>query len=805
MSTSGRPSANGWCSLEFVDASCEQVSNGCAMKNIFNTPVIFVVFACLTAFASSEVTASSFQAATTANKSGDFATALYESKIIPRDRGGLPQKLYWIDNERVLFAGFLGPAPTDPLAYDLMDWSKRKAGLYVWSLNQPASIYYKIGGVPGITYCADNGFVRFNGGYNLLPDGSSREGEMYGLTGQEKFVDTELENIERYPDLKQDHIEQYGHLRNLKGMRSVGRNLQCKYSFKIEMQGRNWTALLPAHGYIELTSARSRNDEKRKRSFVLYSPKDPKGIELPIPAREVSLQCRRYHSFLGAYLFSRKFSFGCNGPMHPSFKTTRTPYWIVWPDGGTERNSIPTGYWSEGIDFLTLTRKGLFFTSRKSTGSAAYLFNDGQVQRLFKGIVLYPETSPDGCKVAFSYADPSTSETRRDSLQPFQARVIDLCAGQKTIADNRATALREPKPLVKRGDARSQYKRGLRYYLGRGIQRDYAQAALWFRKAAEQSHAGAQFHLGVLYEQGRGIEQDYAQAVRWYRSAAEQGHVRAQSNLGSMYSWGRGVPKDKAEAQFWSSKAQAQRVRQKQARATKRARDKKISAKLSTITPDEFKKLMSTSIRNSSRQLGMRALTKAPDETFSSSVPWLKEHAAQFAPEFLYMLAMRSLKIDPDRAVFWWLVGRLRLVYDVVRCKDKTARSIVGAMDRQFRVMVGKMNLTSLKTSSDKLQAALDWDINNPPHKFPLLPTCLHGLDAMGLALKQSGLGKQRPFAGKSVGKHLPGHVGKTIILPTPKMGDQSQWLKPVSEHRRLLKETRDSYRRSIAKGQKRR
>jgi len=75
---------------------------------------------------------------------------LYESNIIPRDRGGEPQILYWIDNERVLFSGFLGPAPTDIVAYSFMDWSKRKPGLYVWGLNQPASIYYKIENVPGI-------------------------------------------------------------------------------------------------------------------------------------------------------------------------------------------------------------------------------------------------------------------------------------------------------------------------------------------------------------------------------------------------------------------------------------------------------------------------------------------------------------------------------------------------------------------------------------------------------------------------------------------------------------------------------
>ena len=72
-------------------------------------------------------------------------------------------------------------------------------------------------------------------------------------------------------------------------------------------------------------------------------------------------------------------------------------------------------------------------------------------------------------------------------------------------------------------DAEGYYQLGQKYRLGEGVKQDYARAAEWYRKAAEQGHAAAQGHLGVMYASGEGVKQDYAQAVEWYRKSAEQG------------------------------------------------------------------------------------------------------------------------------------------------------------------------------------------------------------------------------------------------------------------------------------------
>ncbi len=65
------------------------------------------------------------------------------------------------------------------------------------------------------------------------------------------------------------------------------------------------------------------------------------------------------------------------------------------------------------------------------------------------------------------------------------------------------------------------------YLNGQGVARDNAEAAKWYRKAAEQGDAGAQFNLGVMYGGGQGVPQDYAEAVKWFRKAADQGTANA--------------------------------------------------------------------------------------------------------------------------------------------------------------------------------------------------------------------------------------------------------------------------------------
>ena len=52
---------------------------------------------------------------------------------------------------------------------------------------------------------------------------------------------------------------------------------------------------------------------------------------------------------------------------------------------------------------------------------------------------------------------------------------------------------------------------------------DYATALRLLRPLADQGDAVAQYNLGVMHANGHGVPQNYAEAAKWYRLAADQG------------------------------------------------------------------------------------------------------------------------------------------------------------------------------------------------------------------------------------------------------------------------------------------
>lgn len=124
--------------------------------------------------------------------------------------------------------------------------------------------------------------------------------------------------------------------------------------------------------------------------------------------------------------------------------------------------------------------------------------------------------------------------------------------------DINSLSFEDVKKLAERGNAEAQNNLGYRYYNGKGVKRDYAEAVKWYRKSAEQGYAEAQYWLGLMYQWGKGVKQDYAEAIKWFLKSAEQGYAKAQYTLGISYHLGEGVKKDYAEAAKWYSKAAEQ-------------------------------------------------------------------------------------------------------------------------------------------------------------------------------------------------------------------------------------------------------
>ena len=125
------------------------------------------------------------------------------------------------------------------------------------------------------------------------------------------------------------------------------------------------------------------------------------------------------------------------------------------------------------------------------------------------------------------------------------------------VTQNHAEAAKWFRLAAEQGHAGAQLKLGDMHYRGVGVPRDHAEAAEWFRRAAEQGEEWAQHALGVLYETGEGVLQDYAESAKWLRLAAEQGNASAQFQLGLKYHYGKGVPQDYVVAHMWLNLAAA--------------------------------------------------------------------------------------------------------------------------------------------------------------------------------------------------------------------------------------------------------
>ena len=104
------------------------------------------------------------------------------------------------------------------------------------------------------------------------------------------------------------------------------------------------------------------------------------------------------------------------------------------------------------------------------------------------------------------------------------------------------------RPLAEEGDARAQFRLGVMYADGIGVDKNYKEAFKWYRLAAATGNSGAQRNIGIMFELGQDVEQNYKEALKWYRMSAEKGDIEAQWRYGNMYYFGNGVAKNYEEA-----------------------------------------------------------------------------------------------------------------------------------------------------------------------------------------------------------------------------------------------------------------
>ena len=139
-----------------------------------------------------------------------------------------------------------------------------------------------------------------------------------------------------------------------------------------------------------------------------------------------------------------------------------------------------------------------------------------------------------------------------NSLISLLAALCWLCSvsaeAKRDAPSENSSNVAEMQTKAAQGFVKQELELAAAYFAGRGVPKDLAQAAYWYRRAADQGNPAAQGYLGYLYSVGLGVPQDTAEAIRWYRRAASSNSPLAEVNLAAHYMRGDGVKQDTAEA-----------------------------------------------------------------------------------------------------------------------------------------------------------------------------------------------------------------------------------------------------------------
>ncbi|MBO0132420.1 peptidoglycan-binding protein [Agrobacterium burrii] len=161
--------------------------------------------------------------------------------------------------------------------------------------------------------------------------------------------------------------------------------------------------------------------------------------------------------------------------------------------------------------------------------------------------------------------DPATPDTvaKSEPQAPTQT-VTTVVPPQDAIA---VPAGIEPASLAEaaaKGETQALFEIAARYTEGRGVTADRAEAAKWYKLAADRGLAPAQYRLANLYEKANGVERNLSEAKRYYTLAAEQGNAGAMHNLAVLLASDAAGQPDFTAAAQWFIKASELGVRDSQ-------------------------------------------------------------------------------------------------------------------------------------------------------------------------------------------------------------------------------------------------
>lgn len=141
----------------------------------------------------------------------------------------------------------------------------------------------------------------------------------------------------------------------------------------------------------------------------------------------------------------------------------------------------------------------------------------------------------------------ATPSTHAQQISPSLSDPVETAISARRVLELQTRA--------KTGDPDALYRLGDAYRVGSGVPEDRRRAAGYFRRAADQGHAGAMAALGSLYYFSGSPIADPEAALMWWREAARKEDARAYYLLSLVHYQGEIVEKDLSLAYGWMLKA----------------------------------------------------------------------------------------------------------------------------------------------------------------------------------------------------------------------------------------------------------
>ena len=324
----------------------------------------------------------------------------------------LDAKIYWLDNNRILFTGFEGgKKPSSTKNKSQIRW-----GLYIWDVD--AGNVTKYADAKALA-CFSDGYIE----YTLKSESTKRDGEDYiiarrmeGPLGQEALVETVFPKDPKKREKKDRSKE-------------IFNRFTCHHQERPEsMKERIMIPLKVEHGYLDFgDGAGTKEDFELKGTLV-----KPNGehIETELPLKAIS-RFFKFYPFRQAY-----FGMHTPGPAILNWDLTNChPAWWFWPDGSSERKCIPYGPWSAGSGELIVhaTQNGILIkyanpsNSKAGRDSGGYLLKDDEAEKVMDGLMFHEAISPDGCRVGFVHMkDVEAGRIGGKGIRTIRA--IDVCS-----------------------------------------------------------------------------------------------------------------------------------------------------------------------------------------------------------------------------------------------------------------------------------------------------------------------------------------------------------------------------------------